>query len=122
MSVNVLTSEEVGIGIGLLADEGAFVLVVSTVIAFGFVVSASSAVGELVDAWLDVLTAVPADDMAVVTAPVIGVGMLTDVDANVLVAVIVPALKFIVSAALADPVSFCCAASNFCPIADLDCT
>ena len=117
----MLTSEEVGIGIGLLTDEGAIVLVVSTVIVFGFVVSASSAVDELVDARLDVMTAVSADDMAVVTAPVIGVGMLTDVDANVLVAVI-PALKFIVSAALADSVPSCCAASNFWPIADLECT
>ena len=95
----VLNSEVVDIGINMLSE------VASAVIVLEFVVSRSCASELLIDIWLDPLTSVSADDATIDTAFGICVGRLTDVDTNVLEAVMT--FNFIVSTSLSDSAPFC---------------
>ena len=95
----VLNSEVVDIGINMLSE------VASAMIVLEFVMSKSYAVEVPIDMRLDSLTSVSADDATIDTAFGIGVGRLTDVDTNVLEAVM--AFKFIVSTSLSDSAPFC---------------
>ena len=94
----VLNSEVVDIGVNMLS--------VSAVIVLDFFISKSYASELLIDMRLDSLTSVSADDATIDTASGVGVDRLTDVDTNLLAAVM-SALKFIVSASLSDSGPFC---------------
>ena len=107
VSINVLTSEAVDIGIGTLVGAGIIVMVPSVVNDMEFAVSVSYAVDALVDVWSEKLTAVDSGDVTlIVTASGIGVDMLADVDANAFAAGMAD-LKFIVSTPLTDSAPFC---------------
>jgi len=90
--INVLTSEAVDID--MLVGAGIIVLVASAVIDLRFAV------------WLGAWAAVDTNDVTIITASGIGVGMLADVDANEFAAGMAD-LTFIVPTPLTDSAPFC---------------
>ena len=92
-----------GVDLGIVV-----VMMNSAMLDFEFAASVSSDdVDVLFNVWLGALTDLDSDDgdMAISSASRIGDDMLTNVDSNMLVAMI-PDLKFIVSSPLADSLPF----------------